>query len=291
MRSPLLRSTSQRTDPSRRVYSLYRVCATRKPCYSRRPNRPGDRERIGKRARRRTAVPLGGAVGSREVGLVAAVLLMTSPPFWFDGEVALPYVVEGCASITLAFLLYMLRMGEARVGALAAVVFAIAIGMRQQLALFLCRWHCMRIGGRGWRVRLESLAWFTFVCLLWFVPLLWSVGGLAGYLNAVRGLNSAFSSEYVLFGTGGIEGMIRNGSRVGANDTLCAESHIDSVGVGHRTNCAYAFYEGAVGGCASQIPDPLGCAERSVLFVFPHGVAGTDLCVSPRARILSPRSC
>ena len=40
-------------------------------------------------------------LGSREIGLTAALLLLTSPSFWFDGEVALSYVVEGCAAIAL----------------------------------------------------------------------------------------------------------------------------------------------------------------------------------------------
>lgn len=159
---------------------------------------------------------LGTRLSSPAVGLVAALLLLTSPPFWFDGEVALPYVVEGCASVVLALLLYKLLMGEQHLALLTAVVFAISIGLRQQMAFFFAPlvlyvyWH------RSWRVRLEALAWFVLVCLLWFVPLMWSVGGIPAYLTALRGLNSAFTSEYVLFGTGGAGALARNALRMSA---------------------------------------------------------------------------
>jgi hypothetical protein len=159
---------------------------------------------------------LGARLASRELGLIAALLLMTCPPFWFDSEVALPYVVEGCASVALALLLYKLRMGETQIAPLTAVVFAIAIGMRQQLALFFVPLVLYAYWNQSRRVRLESLAWFAGVCLVWFLPLVISAGGIAAYSNAVRGLNSAFASEYVLFGTGGLPALLRNFSRMGA---------------------------------------------------------------------------
>lgn len=159
---------------------------------------------------------LGARLSSRAVGLIAALLLLTSPPFWFDGEVALPYVVEGCASVALALLLYKLLSGEQHLALLTAVGFAISIGLRQQMALFFAPLVLYVYWKQSWRVRLEALAWFVLVCLLWFVPLMWSVGGIPAYLNALRGLNSAFTSEFVLLGTGGAGALARNALRMGA---------------------------------------------------------------------------
>ena len=159
---------------------------------------------------------LGTRVASREIGLIAALLLLTSPPFWFDGEVALPYVVEGCASVALAFLLYKLLSGEKNSAPLAAVVFAISVGLRQQTALFFAPLVLYVFWKYSWRVRLEALAWFTLVCLLWFVPLMASAGGIGAYFTALRNLNTAFTDEYVLFGTGGGGALFRNAARMGA---------------------------------------------------------------------------
>lgn len=158
---------------------------------------------------------LGTRMASRELGLIAALLLLTSPPFWFDGEVALPYAVEGGAAVMLAYLLYRVRHGEAHLGPLAAVVFAIAVGMRQQLALFFAPLAVYAYWRTPWRTRLEALAWFGVVCLVWFVPLVWSTGGIEPYFTALSALNSAFRNEYVLFGAGGWNALVRNIERIG----------------------------------------------------------------------------
>ncbi len=159
---------------------------------------------------------LGTQIASRGIGFIAALLFLTSPPFWFDGEVALPYVVEGCASVVLSYLLYRVMRGEKQLAPLAAVVFAIAIGLRQQMALFFAPLVIYVFWKYTWRVWLESLAWFTLVCLLWFVPLMASAGGIGAYFAALRNLNTAFTDEYVLFGTGGSGALFRNAARMGA---------------------------------------------------------------------------
>lgn len=159
---------------------------------------------------------LGARMASREIGLVAALLLLTAPPFWFDGEVALPYVVEGCASVALALLLYKMLSGDKGVALFTAAVFAISVGLRQQMALFFAPLVVYVYWKQNWRVRLEALFWFTLVCLLWFVPLVLSAGGVGAYLDALRNLNSAFSSEFVLAGTGGPGALVRNLTHMGA---------------------------------------------------------------------------
>lgn len=159
---------------------------------------------------------LGARMASRELGLIAALLMLTSPPFWFDGEVALPYVVEGCAALVLTYLLYCVQQGESRLAPLVAVVFAIAVGMRQQLAFFYAPLVVVVLWKTSWRARLEAIAWFVFVCLLWFVPLVSSTGGINAYFTALGRLNSAFADEYVLFGSGGTSALLRNIERIGS---------------------------------------------------------------------------
>jgi hypothetical protein len=158
---------------------------------------------------------LGTRMFSRTTGLIAALLLLTSPAFWFDGLVALPYVVEGCFSVALALLLYALWQGERRVAPLAAVGFALAVGARQQMSFFFAPLVLYVYWRQVWRVRIEALLWFTFVCLLWFVPLTASVGGLLPYIAVVRAENAAFTEQYVLFGTGGAPALLRNAELIG----------------------------------------------------------------------------
>lgn len=158
----------------------------------------------------------GTRLASREIGLIAALLLLTCPAFWFDSEVALPYVVEGAASVVLALLLYRVLQGERQFTKLAAVVFAITLGLRQQDLIYFAPLVIYAYRKYSWRVRLEALAWFTFVCALWFFPLAWSAGGIGGYLQALRNYDKAFSGEVVVSGSGGGEGFMRNALRMSA---------------------------------------------------------------------------
>lgn len=159
---------------------------------------------------------LGTRIASREMGFIAALLLLTSPPFWFDSQVALPYVVEGCASVVLAYLLYRVRNGDKQLAPLAAVVFAISIGLRQQMAIFFAPLVLYVFWKHTRRVRLEALVWFTLLCFLWFAPLMWSAGGIGAYFTALRNYNRAFADEFVLFGTGGLGALWRNAERMSA---------------------------------------------------------------------------
>lgn len=165
---------------------------------------------------------LGRRVVSPTVGLIAALLLATSPAFWFDSLVALPYVVEGCFSIAVAYLLYRVLAGEANLAPLAAVVFAGGIGARQMLSVFLGPLALYVYWKQSRRARLEGLGWFTLVCLIWFVPMVASAGGLAGYLTALRALNAAFGEEYVVAGAGGLAALARNVSHLAAYTAYAA---------------------------------------------------------------------
>lgn len=153
---------------------------------------------------------LGNNIASRKVGLIAALLLLTSPAFWFDGEVALPYVVEGCFSIVVALLFYRILSGETKLAPLAAVVFAIAIGARQWLVIYFAPLALYVFLKQSRRVRIESALWFAGVCLIWFIPLAATVGGIGNYIALMKTYNSAFSSELVISGTGGLTRLLRN---------------------------------------------------------------------------------
>lgn len=163
---------------------------------------------------------LGTRMASREIGLIAALLLLTSPSFWFDGEVALPYVVEGCAAIALALVCYKLARGETQVAPLVAVVFAITVGLRQQMAFYITPLVLYAYWHQPWRVRFVSLVWFGGVCLLWFLPLIATTGGPGPYLTAMANYSRAFAPATFLTGTGGLPALLRNIGRIGAYTTL-----------------------------------------------------------------------
>jgi hypothetical protein len=153
-------------------------------------------------------------MASREIGLTAALLLMTSPAFWFDGEVALPYVVEGCVTIAVALLCYKLVLGERKYVLLTAVVLAIAGGLRQQLFLFLAPLAVYAYWRYGWRVWLKAGALFTAVSLLSLVPLFLNVGGVREYFALLANFSLLSSTQTSVFSSG-LSAFLRNGTRLG----------------------------------------------------------------------------
>lgn len=130
---------------------------------------------------------LGRMLYGRTTGLIAALFLATSTTFWFYGEVAYPYTTLAAGSIVLALLALALRRGllpGTRGAALAALVFGLLTGFRQDLALFLAPLFLAAFWGRPPRDWLAALGAGMLGVLAWFVPTAALSGGASGYLQA-----------------------------------------------------------------------------------------------------------
>ncbi|MHB1131367.1 MAG: glycosyltransferase family 39 protein [Chloroflexota bacterium] len=128
----------------------------------------------------------------RRTGLVAALLLLSSPLFWFYGEIALPHTLDAFFVIVLAHILYRAWQKSPRYLYVAAVVLAIAAGFRPQTAIFLAP-LCLLAASRA-RPATNLLAGGIAASLsaLWLVPLLLLTGGLAHYLEMTSAYSRAF---------------------------------------------------------------------------------------------------
>lgn len=120
------------------------------------------------------------------VSVAAALFLLTSPLYWYNSEVALPYVLEGMLGVALALVFLFLSRGESRLQTVAAVFFAAAVGFRQQLVIYFIPLAIYAYWKYGFRVWLKSLIWFSLVCLLWFLPMIALSGGWEGYQGALQ---------------------------------------------------------------------------------------------------------
>jgi uncharacterized membrane protein len=80
---------------------------------------------------------LGKAMWNRRVGLIAALLLASSPLFWFYGEIALPHTIDTFLVILSVWWLYEGVRGNDRYLLPAVVALGIAGGVRQQTLVFL----------------------------------------------------------------------------------------------------------------------------------------------------------
>ena len=82
---------------------------------------------------------LGRAIFSRRVGVISALLLASSPLFWFYGEVSLPHPLDAFLITLSAWWLYRVMAGEHRYVIPTAVWLAVAGCFRQQTMVLMAR--------------------------------------------------------------------------------------------------------------------------------------------------------
>lgn len=164
---------------------------------------------------------LGARLLDRGVGLIAALLLATSPLYWFYGELALPHALDAFAVIACIGMFWSVAEGSARWLVPGAIWLAIAGGLRPQTQLFLApavaflAWKGAR---RSAAVRSRLAAAFAVmvvVDLLWAVPMLRSCGGLHAYLAITEAEHLKLGTTTSILSGGGLWGLRRNGLKLG----------------------------------------------------------------------------
>ena len=153
---------------------------------------------------------LGSTMFNRATGLTAALFLASSPLFWFYGEVALPHSLDALVVIVTVWLLYRIMQGEAALAVPAAIWIAVAGGLRPQTQLFLMPLALVAGWRLGWKRGLLALGVMAVVDFAWAIPLVWSTGGLARYLQVTREFTAAFNTTTSVFSGGGLWGLQRN---------------------------------------------------------------------------------
>jgi hypothetical protein len=121
-----------------------------------------------------------------ESGLVSAVLLATSPTFWFHGEVALSNMLDCLLVSGLALLCWRILQGQHRLSYLAAAVLGFAGGVRQNTLAFMLLLFLFAIARTGMRRIALSIAVLLTIVAAWYFPMVYLSGGLTGYQAALR---------------------------------------------------------------------------------------------------------
>jgi 4-amino-4-deoxy-L-arabinose transferase-like glycosyltransferase len=131
---------------------------------------------------------LGKEIYDRKIGILAALIALTSPNLWFHGEVALTYIVEAFFSSAVALLCWRILKGEHKYIWLSVIALGIAGGIRQNTIVFLFPLWLFSVKGVPLRKIIPSLGLLGIVCLLWFIPMVWMTGGWNAYHSAFRDL-------------------------------------------------------------------------------------------------------
>jgi len=156
---------------------------------------------------------LGTAMFGRWAGATAGALALTSPQTWFHSCVALTYIVDSflACAVVLALWWAMSRGGGWGGAVLIGALLAMVGGVREQsvpafvpLVVFVF-WRFER----AFAAKLVVAALVAVgLGLLWFVPMVWTSGGLGTYMEIVR-LHVAFNAP-ATFSGGGWNALSRN---------------------------------------------------------------------------------
>jgi len=128
---------------------------------------------------------LGQAMFGRQAGLVAAALALTSPLFWFHGEVALSYITEAFFVTAFAFCCYRQVTGDEGYMLPAAVLLGVAGGFRQNTLVLLVPLWLFSLVPLHWRQRLIAAATLVLIVGTWMTAMLLLSGGAASYWQAL----------------------------------------------------------------------------------------------------------
>ena len=123
----------------------------------------------------------------RPNALICSLLLITSPVFWYNGEIPLTYALEGLISVFFALSCYKVITGEKKWLVVSAIVLAIATGVRQNTILFFLPLWLFSMRKCSLKQILISFSIFGVVCLAWFIPMVVLTGGFERYFLAIEG--------------------------------------------------------------------------------------------------------
>jgi len=174
---------------------------------------------------------VGKTMYDRRVGLVAALLLASSPLFWFYGEIALPHTLDTFLVLLAVWLLFRVQRGEHRLVWPATVVLATAGGVRQQTLIFLLPlafYAFWEIGLKRW---LLAGLLGAILCLAWFAPLMASCGGIGAYLAETSTFGARFQRSTSVFMGAGWDGVVHNLRKLGIYTTYGASVALIPFGV------------------------------------------------------------
>lgn len=130
---------------------------------------------------------LGKAMFSRWEGVIAALALLSSPLFWFHGEVALMYVLEAFFTTIIALMSTQLLAGRRQYLYPSALILGIAGGIRQSTLLFMFPLWLFSIRKLSLKRVALAVLLLALVVGAWLVPMVVLTGGVDRYLGLSRG--------------------------------------------------------------------------------------------------------
>ncbi|MBI5680175.1 MAG: glycosyltransferase family 39 protein [Methanobacterium sp.] len=141
---------------------------------------------------------------SRQIAIIASILLVFNPLFWYYGEIATIYPSEAFFATLIAYMSYMVFKGNEKYFYPSALVLGLAGGFRQDLIIFMFPlwFFCLFYNKREPLRLLKAILVLIPSVLVWFIPTIILSGGYEQYSQASATLyKMCFPRTSLLFGS------------------------------------------------------------------------------------------
>ena len=145
---------------------------------------------------------LGRRLFGRTEAVISAMLALTSPAFWFYGEVALTYILEAFFVTAIALACLETLRGNRWAAFLSALLLGLAGGIRQTTLLLMLPLWVFSLRKCSWRLIVATTILLGLTVMSWLAPTISLSGGLNSYLIASRSIGGGVLSNFELFGEG-----------------------------------------------------------------------------------------
>lgn len=144
---------------------------------------------------------LGQALFGTSCGIIASLLFLTSPVFWYKGITAYGYINAAFFILLTAYCCYQVYAKNTVYIYWASLSYAVAIGVRPQECISLFLVYLFALSFCTLKQRIKAMGLFGFACFTWFVPLMMMSGGLTNYIHFLQRGSSYLIENSILGGS------------------------------------------------------------------------------------------
>lgn len=140
---------------------------------------------------------------SRTIAIISVFLLVFNPIVWYYGEIAEIYMCEAFFATLIAYLSYLVYVGEKKFIYISAIVLGLSGGFRQDTLIFMFPlWFvCLYYSKTTYKDYLKIFFVLCLSIIIWLIPILISSGSIGNYLYLTNEITTrAFSTTSLFYG-------------------------------------------------------------------------------------------
>lgn len=143
---------------------------------------------------------IGKSIANKATGVIAALLFLSAPTFYFFGLTAYVYLLVAIMTTLVVWCAYEISFKQKKYAMLFGFLYAISLGVRPQELITTFPIFLYGLFSLSYYQRVRALFAFIIFFLLWFLPFLYIVGGIRKYIEySLRAASLALPSPSMTY--------------------------------------------------------------------------------------------